>query len=193
MADDYTVENGVIQNPGKFEGEPEYAPYFYDLMLNGASSETLYEDDRLVDVFVVDADDRAQFPELADAYAVLVWEDDQGFFNTREMTEQQLDNYRAELENSEPTEPEEEDITTEDHEKFYQSGRLVIEQDRRRNEIDPRPRFLLTLGKGQQRYIDTDDYRVAVRLYMELTKFWPNVWFISDHGNAHLLTITEDN
>jgi hypothetical protein len=31
----YTVRNGIIQNFGKFEGEPLSTPYFYDMMLNG--------------------------------------------------------------------------------------------------------------------------------------------------------------
>jgi hypothetical protein len=28
----------------------------------------------------------------------------------------------------------------------------------------------------------------AIAVEMERHGFWPNVWFISDHGNAHLMT-----
>lgn len=28
-----------------------------------------------------------------------------------------------------------------------------------------------------------------IRLYFSEQRFWPDVWFISDHGNAHLLDI----
>lgn len=62
-------------------------------------------------------------------------------------------------------EPEEGDITTEDHRRFYQYGKLVLDLD------------------------EDDDHEAAVREFMERSKFWPNVWFISDHGNAHLMTI----
>ena len=56
-------------------------------------------------------------------------------------------------------EPLEGDITTEDHEHWYSYGKLVVEGD----EHD-------------------------VRAYMEKSKFWPDVWWISDHGNAHRIT-----
>jgi hypothetical protein len=57
-------------------------------------------------------------------------------------------------------EPEEGDIVTTDHEHWYQDGKLVVTGD----END-------------------------VREYMDDERFWPNVWFISDHGNAHLITL----
>ena len=28
-----------------------------------------------------------------------------------------------------------------------------------------------------------------IQLYFDEQQFWPNVWWISDHGNAHLLNI----
>jgi hypothetical protein len=84
-------------------------------------------------------------------------------------------------------EPQEDDLTTGDHERFYQNGKLVIEGIRRKNEFEPY-RFLLKTRKGY-RYCDTDDYRQAVRVFMAEDEFWPNVWFISDHGNAHLITL----
>lgn len=69
----------------------------------------------------------------------------------------------------EPSEPEEGDITTADHVHFYCNGKLL--------PID------LT------RDSTTEDMWKALRGYMAATHYWPNVWFISDHGNAHLMTM----
>lgn len=60
--------------------------------------------------------------------------------------------------------PEEGDYTTEDHEHWYQHGKLAVEGD----------------------YAD-------VVQHMNQEKFWPNAWFISDHGNAHLITMESDS
>jgi hypothetical protein len=64
-------------------------------------------------------------------------------------------------------EPEEDDYTTTDHVHFYQSGKLAV-----------------TVPEGRS---------IAKRLrgHMEQTGYWPNVWFISDHGNAHLMTLED--
>lgn len=61
-------------------------------------------------------------------------------------------------------EPEEGDYFTEDHGRFYQYGKVVVEVDK------------------------DDDWRPAVRKHMEQEKFYPNVWFVSDHGNYHLMS-----
>lgn len=66
----------------------------------------------------------------------------------------------------EPQEPEEGDWVTEDHITF----RVVGE---RRTMIVP----------------DGEDWRAALRERMEAEKYFPNAWFISDHGNAHLLDL----
>lgn len=60
-------------------------------------------------------------------------------------------------------EPDEDAYITEDHERFFQYGKLVLSVD------------------------DGDEWAHAVRDHMEDEKFWPDVWFISDHGNAHLI------
>jgi hypothetical protein len=59
-------------------------------------------------------------------------------------------------------EPEEDDITTEDRRRWFQSGKLYFVGDE----------------AGLKRKMDADH-------------FWPNVWFISDHGNAHLISVLE--
>ncbi len=70
----------------------------------------------------------------------------------------------AEAENAD--EPQEGDYTTPDHRKFYQYGKLVLNLD------------------------EDADHVAEVKKHMERNKFWPDVWFISDHGNAHRIVMT---
>lgn len=86
--------------------------------------------------------------------------------------------------NPEPSEPEEGDITTEDHETFYQYGKLVLERM-------PGSWRIVSDRVSTWLMYDTEDYTTALRAYMERVQFWPNCWFISDHGNAHLMDLTE--
>jgi hypothetical protein len=90
----------------------------------------------------------------------------------------------------EPTEPQDGDLTTEDHETFYQDGRRVIENARGRNDLDASETWYIRVN-GEQLTILAKTCEQAVRAYMERTQFWPNVWFISDHGNAHLMDLSE--
>ena len=85
-------------------------------------------------------------------------------FDSEEEAQQYLAN---EVDDDTPHEPEEGDITTEDHRHFYQYGKLV-----------------LTVGEDV-------DHKPALREFMKREKFWPNCWFISDHGNAHLIDLSE--
>ena len=64
-------------------------------------------------------------------------------------------------------EPEEGDLITEDHARFYQDGKLVV-------EVRPR---------AHDRVLWT-----ALDAHMKKTNFYPNVWFVSDHGNAQLMS-----
>lgn len=63
-------------------------------------------------------------------------------------------------EEEEPGEPEEGDITTHDEERWFQDGKLYFTGDRK-----------------------------GLRARMDVDGFWPNVWVISDHGNACLITL----
>ena len=77
---DYVVINGVIKSPGKFEGQPLYAPYFWDLMLEGGGFTYENEEEGVVETeFVVEQGDLDEFPELKDYDRVYIWDDDQGF------------------------------------------------------------------------------------------------------------------
>ena len=73
----YTVVNGAIRNPGKFEGCPVWAVYFYDLLLDGGAD----SDDDGVATFRITAEDIAEYPELAGASGVMLREDDSGFIH----------------------------------------------------------------------------------------------------------------
>lgn len=73
----YKVRGGRIVSPGKFEGEPIYAPWFYEGGLEGLEVAT---DDDGSQIFQVGADDLAQYPEIPpDARWIRVYEDEQGF------------------------------------------------------------------------------------------------------------------
>ena len=100
--------------------------------------------------------------------------------------------------NAEPTEPAEDDITTSDHETFYQNGtphakRVLWFESRWKGHGEPTEHWYYSESGHSFGDIlgDFDTCESAVRAYMDRTQFWPNVWFISDHGNAHLMDLTE--
>jgi hypothetical protein len=64
------------------------------------------------------------------------------------------------------TEPREDDLVTYDHLKFFTGYGKVV----------------LTIGED-------DDMEVALSDWMDAQQFWPEVWFISDHGNARRIDL----
>lgn len=88
----------MIMTPGKFEGEPDWLPELWERALDGDSDDTLYDGDTPIDVFYLNPELRARTDADDMDYAILMWETDQGFVCQRFVTERQLDNYRAELE-----------------------------------------------------------------------------------------------
>jgi hypothetical protein len=76
IMNEYKVdEQGIILSPGKFENEPLYVPYFWDAYLNGFAD----DDDGEVLTFIVNQDDRNEFPELANIRQVRLASTDDGF------------------------------------------------------------------------------------------------------------------
>lgn len=67
-------EEGRIQNPGKFEGEKLYVPYFWEAFMDGLVDD--FEED--VMVFHVDDADVVEFPELGVARIVKLVENELG-------------------------------------------------------------------------------------------------------------------
>lgn len=71
---------GFIRGPGKFEGSPAYALYYYDRVMNGFSDEIIDANDgTVIDRFNVGDVDVALFPELQGERYLDMWECDQGF------------------------------------------------------------------------------------------------------------------
>ena len=89
-----------------------------------------------------------------------------GVFYTNDDDADDADDTEEEAD-SEPQEPEEGDYTTSDHVHFYVDGKLV-----------------LTVPGGEE-----GDHVAALKAHMEQEGYWPNAWFISDHGNAHRIEL----
>lgn len=73
----YTIKGGVIKDPGKFESCPEYAPYFYEFMVNGFANDFFYDDSV---GFVITHNMKDLFPALKDYCYIRLIED--GFVYT---------------------------------------------------------------------------------------------------------------
>lgn len=67
-------EGGKIRSPGKFEREPLWVPYFWDLALEGEG-----EDDGEATIFDITHGEKVEFPELLGFSTVVLREDDVGF------------------------------------------------------------------------------------------------------------------
>ncbi len=65
----------AVSHPGKFEGEPRYVPYFWDIFLNGDAD----RDDGIVLTFYVSKEDKEKFPELRRRKTVKLIETTVGF------------------------------------------------------------------------------------------------------------------
>lgn len=89
-----------VGRPGKFEGCPIFAPYFYEAVLDGGGDYSFYDDrEREHDVFVLTSHDRCAFDELEDVYAVVCFEGDDGFFYCESFaTQEDLDTHVADIE-----------------------------------------------------------------------------------------------
>lgn len=89
--------------------------------------------------------------------------------------EEEEDEPEEEEEEEGPAEPEEGDLFTEDYRSFYEVGKTDV--------------FSRRLGRGAVVTVEeNEDWKTAVKAYMESQKFWPNVWQVSDHGNTELVT-----
>lgn len=85
-------------------------------------------------------------------------------------------------------EPDEDAIRTTDHVSFYQYGKLAFNFF---GSDEDRPLAYLATGKGTR--IDLTEgatVEAAIRAFCDQQQFWPDCWFISDHGNAHRIDLT---
>jgi len=70
-----TDDHGRICTPGKFEGEPIWVPYFWEIWLDGGAD----DDDGYYIGFDLTPDDVREWPELEACSRVELWQDDSGF------------------------------------------------------------------------------------------------------------------
>ena len=88
IREEYDVKDGIIQNPGKFECEPEWVLYYWELAMNGEGEDvTEYTDDgetageiagEIAFRFTVDPDEADAFG-LECGATVEIFQDSQGF------------------------------------------------------------------------------------------------------------------
>jgi len=96
-------------------------------------------------------------------------------------------------EDSEPTEPQEGDITTSDDRHFYMHGKLCLELIEGHSSGEYWRAHKGHMSRGAT-WIDLGRFasvEQAIKAYMVLENYFPNAWTISDHGNAHLMDLTE--
>ncbi len=99
----YDTANGRIVSPGKFEGQPIYAPHFWERVLNGGADEEVTLGGTPHNWLTISDDDRAQFPELT-AYPftepgtdmIVISESDDGFVTCLQSDASELQAAQAE-------------------------------------------------------------------------------------------------
>lgn len=136
--------------------------------LSNTLRESKFELADMVKDYVLDSDN-GLIPDLGATMASDLLGSALDNVNWVEIAENMLSDYEDEeqddTEDDTPSEPEEGDYTSGDHIHWYQYGKLAV-----------------TIG-------ELEDYNKVLRIHMNQEGFWPNVWFISDHGNAHLITM----
>ena len=84
IREEYNVVGGIIQNLGKFEDEPEWVPYYWELALNGEGEDVSEYDDEgeligcFATRFTVDSEEADAFG-LECGATVEISQDSQGF------------------------------------------------------------------------------------------------------------------
>ena len=84
IREEYNVVDGIIRNPGQFECECEWVPYYWELALNGDGDDLSDYDESgeivggIVSRFVVDSEEADAFGLYCGA-TVEIFQDSQGF------------------------------------------------------------------------------------------------------------------
>lgn len=99
----YVTRDGIIRNPGKFQGEPLWAPAMYDRWNEGFAScdgGNQEEGTNAWAAFRVDDELRAEWGDVIDAstYALGIEEDDAGFVFSQELSRAEYDKLEYERE-----------------------------------------------------------------------------------------------
>lgn len=103
------------------------------------------------------------------------WEAKEEYLESED-EEDEEDEEESEDDEEMPDEPEYEDIITSDHITFAQR---TVAGDRVLFRLDPDA--------------TTEDMWARLNQWMDDNQFYPSVWFISDHGNAHLMSEQSDS
>ena len=84
IREEHDIQGGIIRNPGRFEGECEWVPYYWELVLNGEGDDLSDYDESgeivggIVSRFVVDSEEADAFG-LECGATVEIFQDSQGF------------------------------------------------------------------------------------------------------------------
>lgn len=84
IREEYDIQGGIIRNPGRFECECEWVPYYWELALEGEGDDLSDYDNNgeivggIVSRFVVDSEEADAFG-LECGAAIEVFQDSQGF------------------------------------------------------------------------------------------------------------------
>lgn len=80
MTDNPYIPHGFCIRPGKFEGEPTFVPYFWDMVLAGDSTPFGHpETGEVDDIIEIVADDKKHYPRLNGFSHIALWESESGF------------------------------------------------------------------------------------------------------------------
>ena len=91
IAAEYDVDvHGIIRSPGKFEAEPVWVVWAYEVEMHGFSDFTKYDG---IQAVTIEAADVLEFPELEGCAYVLTEESDQGFYTGKAITQAEAAEY----------------------------------------------------------------------------------------------------
>jgi hypothetical protein len=87
-----------VRQPGKFEGEQPYVPYFWEESLNGCMEEIHFADGAVIIYGEIQPRDVEVFPELADSVGqfIALTETDTGFVCGSILSRHEIDNLEKE-------------------------------------------------------------------------------------------------
>ena len=100
---EYKTAHGIIQDPGKFEGEPVAIPDYWYQCLAGAYDEDLIDSDyEAYYVIYLDDEDRTRLNlgkgQHDETFALVMWEDEQGYVYHEIMTKDQYAEFMDDIE-----------------------------------------------------------------------------------------------
>lgn len=86
----YTISNrGTIANRGKFEGDPTWVVYLWNLTMDGNSDIDVFDGDTLLSCFLLD-ESLALVTGLKQGHYVYLWETEQGFVSYSTMDQYEM-------------------------------------------------------------------------------------------------------